>query len=193
MTNTTTAPLSIPAEGLRHEAGDLVATVIPTPQAGYRIQVRVGGDFNADLSSGHTFEVQALRAWAALIAQFPAAPVDPAPAASAVRLGPAAKGTQTKVSDPGHTALAVAELTGSVARGGHAGQASIKVLTALAKRGYLQLTYQAGRRDARKVVTGGVLTNAGRIRLAQLTTDEREAAEHAARLATALSITTAAA
>jgi hypothetical protein len=183
-TTTTAQPPTIPAAGLEHRSGNLVATVTPHPQAGYRIQVRIAGVFNAELSSGHVYEYDALRAWNTLVAQYPA-PVEPAPA-----LAPAAKGTQTAVSDPGHTALVVAAMNGRVERGGKEGQVGVKTLTAMAKRGYLQLTYETGRRDARKVVTGGTLTGPGRIRLAQLTCAEREAAEFAARLAATLNPTT---
>lgn len=190
MTRTATIACTLPAEGLRHEAGALVATVAPHPQAGYRLQVRIAGVFSAELSSGHVFESQARAAWNALVAQYPAAPE---PAAPTNPLGAVAKGTATTVSDPQHTALVVAEMVGRVERGGHVGQASVKTLTALAKRGYLQLTYETGRRDARKVVTGGTLTGPGRIRLAQLTAAEREAAEFAARLAVALNVTAPAA
>jgi hypothetical protein len=83
-------------------------------------------------------------------------------------------------------------MVGRVGRGGKPGQASVKTLTALARRGYLDLTYQNGRRDACKVVTGGTLAGPGRTRLAQLTAAEREAAEFAARLAVALNATAAA-
>lgn len=192
MTNTTTAAkvYAIPAQGLRHEAGDLVLTVTPTPQAGYRIHARRNGATDPALCSGHTFEVNALRVWNALVAEHAPAPIEPTPAAPVAKLAPVAKGTATKVSDPQHTALVVAEINGRVERGGKVGQASVKVLTALAKRGYLTLAYEQGRRDARRVVTGGVITPAGCIRLAQLTDAEREAAEHAARLATALNVTT---
>jgi hypothetical protein len=62
-----------PAAGLEHRSGNLVATVTPTAQAGYRIQVRIGGVFN-DLAFGHVYEYNALRAWNTLVAQR-AAPV----------------------------------------------------------------------------------------------------------------------
>ncbi|GAA0719282.1 hypothetical protein Drose_05615 [Dactylosporangium roseum] len=196
MTHTATAPLTIPAEGLVHTNGDVVLAVRPHPVAGFRIEARRNDFIAPELCSTHTFEVDARRVWAALLEQYPASPApEPTPAAPAIpaqRLAPVAKGRQTKVSDPGHTALAVAEMYGRVERGGKAGQASVKVLTALAKRGYLALTYQTGRRDARRVVTGGTITGPGRTRLNQLTAAEREVAEHAARLATALTINVAA-
>lgn len=176
---TTTAPLTIPATGLIHNAGDVIITVLPTAQCGYQLQVRVAGAFHH--GEHHVFETHALTAWAALVAKYPAPPVQ--------RLAPAAKGTATKVSDPQHTALVVAAMVGRVERGGQVGQASVKTLAALARRGYLALTYETGRRDARKVVTGGVLTGPGRIRLGQLTSTEREAAEFTARLALALNVT----
>lgn len=183
----TTQPLTIPAEGLRHEARDVVITAIPTAQAGYRIQVRVGGVFNAELSSGHVFETNALTEWHRLVAQHPAATITTAPT-----LAPAAKGVQTKVSDPGHTALVIAEMNGLVERGGKPGQYSVRVLTALAKRRYLTLTYETGRRDARKVVIGGTISASGRVRLGQLTAAERAAADFDARLAAALNPATSA-
>jgi hypothetical protein len=120
------------------------------------------------------------------------APVEPVTAAEPVKLPAAAKGSQTKVSDPQHVALAVAALNGRVNRGGQPGEFNVRVLTALARRGYLRLTYQEGRSDSRQIVTGGTLTNPGRIRLDQLTADERAEAEKAARLAVIDSIRIAA-
>jgi hypothetical protein len=181
MTQTTTAqPLTIPATGLVHTAGDVTIRAYYVNAAGYKVEARRDGQLIA--SQLHTFETDALQAVAALIAEHTPAAAEP----TTVKLAPVAKGTATKVSDPQHTALGVAAINGRVERGGKPGQYSVKVLTALAKRGLLDLTYQTGRRDARKVVTGGTLTGAGRIRLAQLTADERDAAEQAARLAAAL-------
>jgi hypothetical protein len=174
-------PLTIPATGLEHRNGDTVLRVFPHPQAGYLIQGRRNGAIATDLCSQHNTDWDALQAWKRLVAEHTAP--GPTPAAPAVKLAAVAKGAQTKVTDPQHTALAVAAFCGRVERGGHEGQASVKTLTALAKRGHLDLTYQQGRRDARRVVTGGTITGPGRTRLAQLTAADRELAEYAARLA----------
>lgn len=180
-TTTTAQPLTIPAAGLRTELADgTVVTATYVNGAGYKVMARRNGNLVA--SQLHTFETAALRAVEALIAEHTPAQAETPTA----RLAPVAKGTATKVTDPQHTALAVAALCGSVQRGGHEGQASVKTLTAMAKRGYLQLTYETGRRDARKVVTGGTITGAGRTRLAELTAADRETAEYAARLQAAL-------
>lgn len=165
--------LTIPAEGLTHTAGDVKLRVMPTAQCGYQIQGRRNGVHAPELSSTHTFETQALTAWADLIAQHPAQ--------DAPKLAPAAKGTQTQVSDPGHTALAVAELNGFIARGGQPGQASVTLINSLAKRGYLKRTTEM--QGLRQVVTGATITHAGRIRLGQLTAEDREAARIAAAVA----------
>lgn len=101
----------------------------------------------------------------------------------AVKLQPAAKGTQTKVSNPATAVLAVAAANGLVERGGQPGQASVAQLNGLARRGYLTLVYEAGRSDLRRVVVAGRITNAGRTRLVELVAAERAAAEHAAALA----------
>jgi hypothetical protein len=178
---TTTAPITtIPAAGLVHTAGDVEIRAMYVNGAGYKIMARRDGDLIA--SQLHTFETEALAAIGNLIAEHTPARAESTP----VRLAPAAKGTATKVSDPQHTALAVAAFCGSVQRGGHEGQASVKTLTAMARRGYLQLTYQTGRRDARKVVTGGTITGPGRTRLAELTAADRELAAYTARLQAAL-------
>lgn len=185
MTQTTTAQLlAIPAAGLEHRNGDVVLTVHPHPQVGFLIRGRRNGAHAPELCSRHDFEYDAIRAWKRLVAEHTPAQAE----TPTVRLAPVATGTATKVSDPQHTALAVAAFCGSVQRGGHEGQASVKTLTAMAKRGYLQLTYETGRRDARKVVTGGTITGPGRTRLAELTAADRKAAEYAARLAANLAI-----
>ncbi|GAA2347446.1 hypothetical protein [Dactylosporangium salmoneum] len=198
MTQTTTAAkiYEIPAEGLTAQVGDVTVKAFWVNGAGFKVEARRGRDLIA--SSLHTFDTHAIPVYEALVAEHTPAPVEPAPAAEVipaapvVRLAAAAKGTATKVTDPQHTALVIALMNGRVERGGKEGQFNVRVLTALAKRGYLDLTYQAGRRDARKVVTGGTITPAGRTRLDQLTAAERQAAERAARLATALTINLAA-
>lgn len=174
---TTAQPLTIPAAGLRVELGTVVVTAMYVSGVGYKVMARRDGAGIA--SQLHTFETDALAAVATLIAEHTPAAVEPPP----VKLTPVAKGTQTKVTDPQHTALAVASVAGRVERGGKVGQASVGTLTALAKRDLLALTYEQGRADARKVVTGGVITSPGRTRLAQLTAADRELAEYTARLA----------
>jgi hypothetical protein len=178
MTQTTTQLLAIPATGLEHHNGDVVLTVHPHPQAGFLIRGRRNGAHAPELCSRHDFEYDAIRAWKRLVAEHTPAQAE----TPAVRLAPVAKGTTTKVTDPQHTALVVAEMTGRVERGGKTGQVSVRVLTALAKRGYLELVYQV-RTDARKVPIAGRITGPGRIRLAELTAADRETAEYAARLA----------
>lgn len=190
MIRTTTAqPLTIPAAGLEHRSGNVVITATPTAQAGYRVQVRIAGIFNADLSSGHTYQTDALRAFVALVEQYPAT-LEPAPAVVAI---PGNVGQHMRVSDPSHVVLALAATApnGIVEQGGKLGQATRTQLRSLAKKGYLELIYEV-RTDARKVPVGGRITALGRKRLAELTQADRDAAEHAARLAVVLNITASA-
>jgi hypothetical protein len=186
MTNTTVAPATriytIPATGLEHAAGDVTIVCFPHPQAGYRIHGRRNGVTDPALCSTHSYEYDALREWNALVALHPAA-VEPA----APKLTPATKGTQTKVSDPQHTALAIAVTCGHIERGGKPGQAAVTVLKALAKRGYLDLTYSP---TSRFTVTGADITGPGRTRLAQLTAADRELADFTARLQASLTFDT---
>lgn len=179
-TTTTAQPLTIPAAGLEHRSGDLVATVAPHPQAGYRLQVRIAGVFNAELSSGHVHQHDALRAWDALVAQYPAT-AEPAPVIAI----PGNVGTHMRVSDPGHVVLAIAATAadGIVEQGGHLGQATRPQLRSLTAKGYLTLIYQTGRRDARQVIVAGRITDKGRARLAELTAADRETARIAAAIA----------
>lgn len=176
MTQTTNQPLTIPAAGLRAELGATVVTAFWVNGAGYKLMVRTNGLLVA--STLYRTDTEAIAVYNALVAEHAPVRVETA----AVRLAPAAKGTATKVTDPQHTALVVAEMTGRVERGGKTGQVSVRVLTALAKRGYLDLVYQV-RTDARKVPIAGRITGPGRIRLAELTATDRETAEYAARLA----------
>jgi hypothetical protein len=180
---TPTAPARfIPATGLTATVNGTTVQAFWVNGAGWKVQTRRDG---ATITSQlHQHEHQAVAAFNTLVAESVPAPVEPAP----VRLTPVAKGTQTKVTDPQHTALAVASVVGRVERGGKVGQASVRTLTALAKRGLLTLTYEQDRPDARKVVTGGVITSPGRTRLAQLTAADRELAEYAARRAANLAI-----
>jgi hypothetical protein len=100
MTQTTTAqPLTIPATGLVHTAGDVTIRAYYVNAAGYKVEARRDGQLIA--SQLHTFETDALQAVAALIAEHTPAAAEP----TTVKLAPVAKGTATKVSDPQHTAL----------------------------------------------------------------------------------------
>lgn len=196
MTQTSTATQtirSIPNNGLVTVIGDTVIEVRPHSHVGYLIQVRVAGTHSAELSSRHDHSDDAIRAYQAVIAQVEAeqAPAEvEAPAAQpvtapVVKLAPAAKGTQTKVTDPGHTVLAIAASStgGLVHRGGQPGQASIKQIDALAKRGYLtRVLDETGRYGARQYVIAGRITRAGIARLAELTAADT----HAARIDAAL-------
>ncbi|GAA2623908.1 hypothetical protein GCM10010399_64030 [Dactylosporangium fulvum] len=192
MTQTMTAPITIPAEGLVHTAGDVELTVRPHPVAGYLIQGRRNGVIARDLCSQHNTEWAARIAWAKLLEQYPAtpAPVDPAPAAPAIpaqRPAPAPiPGNATghlRVSDPSHTVLALAatDPDGIVRQGGGLGHATRTQLRSLAKKGYLELIYEK-RTDARKVPEAGRITAKGRARLAELTAADA----HNARIAAAV-------
>lgn len=209
MTQTTEATAtriySIPATGLTHTVGDVVIEVRPHSHVGFLIQATRNGVHAPELCARRDFEYDAIKAFAAIIAQVeaeqaevveepaevevPTAPVEIAPV---VKLAPAAKGTVAKVSDPGHTALAIAHLTGRIERGGQPGQADVRLLSSLAKRYLVKLTYEEGRSDARKVVTGAEITHAGRVALARLTAEDRAAAEMAAKLAVIATIQIAA-
>lgn len=179
MTNTTTATriYTIPATGLEHRSGNVVITATPTAQSGYRIQVRIGGVFNAELSSAHTFQTDALRVWDALVAQYPA-PAEPAPVVAI----PGNVGTTMRVSDPSHIALAVAATSPdcTIQRGGKFGQATDTQIRSLHKKGFMDPIIKPG---TRFTITGGVITSAGRTRLAQLTAADRALADFTARLA----------
>jgi hypothetical protein len=171
----------IPATGLRSQVGTVEISAFWVNAAGYTVQVRRDGLTIA--SQMHRHEHLAVDAFNTAVEQAEAETPAETATAPVVKLPAAAKGTTTKVSDPGHTTLAIAHLTGRIERGGKPGQAPIGVLNALAKRGHLHLTYQTGRSDARKVVTGGTITHAGRVALDKLTAEDRAAAELAAKLA----------
>ncbi len=76
-----------------------------------------------------------------------------------------AKGTATKLTDPGMIALFIASQNGAIQRGGHEGEASVTLINSLARRGWLERTIVM--RGARPVVTGAVITEAGRKTLAR--------------------------
>lgn len=174
----------IPATGYRAELADgTVITALYLSGAGYKLQARRNGQLIA--SQLHTFETDALRVIAALIAEHTPATPEPAPAAAI----PGNIGTTIRVSDPAHTILAVAAMAhdGIVEQGGKPGQATRTQLRSLAKKGYLELIYET-RTDARLVPIGGRITAQGRRRLAELTAADRENAERAARAAAIQSI-----
>lgn len=70
------------------------------------------------------------------------------------------------VSDPQHFALHIAAVHGRVNRGGREGQAPVRVLTALARKGFLRLTAHPGPRTSNWAY--GEITEAGRRELARL-------------------------
>lgn len=82
------------------------------------------------------------------------------------QLPPPRHGIAGHISDPQHRALAIASDTGRVPRGGKTGQAPMRVLTALARRGLLVLTAHPGPRRANWAY--GRITEAGRRELARL-------------------------
>jgi hypothetical protein len=99
---------------------------------------------------------------------------EPAPAmrAEMARFGthyqvrPLRNGSAGQVTDPQHQALAFAAEHGRVLRGGKPGQAPVKTLTALARRGLLTLTPFSGYRRSNWAF--GQLTAAGTRELARL-------------------------
>lgn len=182
-TTTTAAPRFIPAQGLTHLSGATKVEAFWVNGAGWKVQARRDG--LTIISQLHQHEHQAVEAYNRLVAEHTPVVV---PVSTAPTLTPAAKGTQTKVSDPAHTALAVAALNGAVQRGGQPGQASIKLINSLAKRGYVTRTVVMD--GLRKIVTGAVITPAGQRRLAELTKADRDTAARAARIAAALAIGT---
>lgn len=83
------------------------------------------------------------------------------------QVAPTMAGTHlTKVTDPQHRALQIAEDNGAVHRGGKPGQAPGPVLKALGRKGYLRLTAHPGTR--RHDWAYGEITPAGRRELARL-------------------------
>lgn len=83
------------------------------------------------------------------------------PAKPTVRLFPAAKGTQTKISDSQRRLLVATARNGGYVhrkRDGF-GDATVTQLTALARRGYIDLDVRMDGR--RKVIVGGDMTSAG--------------------------------
>lgn len=161
----------------RHPAGSFILTLVPQPH-GYSVHVEhasTGIQIPALTTTWPTFDeaIACMRnayrhfatggtvtdgACGGVVLVRPRTEVP----ADTVILAPAAKGTTTKVTDPGLHALDTALLAGGwIGRGGHEGQAPEPVLKALAKRGHLELTIRMDGR--RKVTTGGTITRAGRI------------------------------
>jgi len=70
------------------------------------------------------------------------------------------------ITDPQHRALTAAARGGAVYRGGKPGQAPVGVLTALARKGWLELTAKEGTRRSNWAY--GTITEAGRVELARL-------------------------
>jgi hypothetical protein len=147
------------------ERGNVIIALAPHV-LGWLVQTLTDGR----QTSSHRFgyETDALIAYRTLVAEH----------TPTIALAPPAKGTATKVTDPGHTILAVAAINGIVHRGGGVGQASVTQLHALAKRGMLDLVVEMQGR--RKVTVAGRINNVGRNALDRLTEADREAARIAA-------------
>lgn len=162
-TTDTAKAITIPAAGLTHTAGNVVITATPTAQGGYRIQVRIDGAFNAELSSGHTFETHALAAWNTLVEAYPVA------AEPAVKLNTPKTGA-TKMSPAEVTVIGQAlDSTGHIRRGRGAAAADLASLKAMARRGFITLTGPQFR------PTGGTVTDWGK-RIYKETVAEADAA-----------------
>ncbi len=186
-TTTATAKLRfIPAEGYRTTVGNVEIRSHFVNGAGWTVQIRRNGAFeSAQMHAHEHLAVDAINTLLAELETLAEAEQPTEAPAPVVKLPAAAKGTQTKVSDPGHTALAIAASNdeGIVKQGGGLGEATRPQIRSLAKRGYLIEIYETDRSDARKVIEAGRITAKGLARLADLTKAEREAAEKAARLA----------
>lgn len=162
----TSAAANIPTPGnpVRHQAGAFVLTLAAVESGAYVFTVEYAstGQQVDYLRRSGTYD--AIRAIARNAYRFFAAggrPEDLEQPAT-VTLAAPAKGTQTKVTDPGMQALAYAIAAGGyIRRGGHEGEAPVTVLKALAKRGHLDPTVEVHGR--RKVIVGGQITRAGRI------------------------------
>ncbi len=167
-----------PAQQIRHQAGAYILTCNPQPNGHYSVHVEhasTGAEIDGLRTTWPTYE-QAIACMRNAYRHFATGgtiadgacggvilirPKAETPATD-VKLAPAAKGTATKISDPGLEAIDTALLAGGwIGRGGHEGQAPIGVLQALAKRGRLTLTTRMDGR--RKVVTGGTVTRPGLI------------------------------
>lgn len=177
-TATTAAPRFIPATGLTAEISGTTVSAFWVNAAGWKVQARKDGLTVHSTLVQH--EHNAIAAFNALVAKAEAEQAAGAPTAP-VKLPVAAKGSQTKVSDPGHTVLAIAasNAEGIVKQGGGLGEATRPQIRALAKRGYLIEIYEKDRNDLRKVIEAGRITAKGLARIAELTKAEAEAAKQA--------------
>jgi hypothetical protein len=157
---------SIPATGLRHVAttavGDVEVTALPHPQAGYLVQVRVGGVMFRDLCSQHNGEAQALTAWKTQVAAHPAV-------AKVRTLTAPAKGTALAMSPAEVVVIGQAlESTGTIRRGRGYAAADLKMLQAMARRGFVDLDHPIRPRSA-------TVTELGRRLHAERTTTDQAA------------------
>lgn len=159
MTDTTTAQatqiLDIPAEGLTHTAGPVIVRCFQTPQAGILVQVRRDGVISPADCTQHRLTSTAIREYERVVAEHPAEV-----AAPAVKLAPAARGTQTHMT-PAEAGLILAVLTAGTAhigrgRGDH--KASIDSLKAMARRGFVQLAGPPFRPTGARITSWGALT-----------------------------------
>ena len=139
------------------------------------------------------------RAFARQVAEHYSQPrtATPAPIAQAPAVSPlaalAALGTRRQIRPThagaqladttiaGWIALAIADRNGRVERGGKAGQAQVKTLTALARKGFLTLTAKPGTRATNWAY--GEITPAGRRELERIRTQRATAAQLADALA----------
>lgn len=99
-------------------------------------------------------------------------------------------GLARPTSEAEHRALAVAAEAGRVLRGGRAGQAPVRTLVSLSRRGLLTLDAAPGSR--RSNWSHGVLTEAGRWELARLDAEQERRRDFETARDRALSFTTAA-
>lgn len=189
MTTTTAAAEAlrfIPAAGITAAVAETTVQAFWVNGAGWKVQVRKDGLTVHSTLVRH--EHEAVAEFNALVAKAEAE--QPAEAPAPVKLPAASKGKATKVSDPGHTVLAIAASAtdGIVRRGGKPGEATVKQINALAKRGYLALVHdETGRYGARRYVIGGRITASGQRRLAELTKADADAAQQADAIATVYS------
>jgi hypothetical protein len=174
---------------IRHQAGAFILTLNPQPH-GYSVHVEhasTGTQIDALTTTWPTFE-QAIACMRNAYRHFASGgtiadgacggvvlvrPRTETPADTVI-LTPPAKGTATKITDPGLKAVDTALYNGGwIGRGDHEGQAPEPVLKALAKRNHLTLTYATHGR--RKVTTGGSVTRAGLIAWVRATFPARTA------------------
>lgn len=159
MTNRAAAPA--PGTRRRVQAGAYVITVNAHPSGAFSVHIEdaaTGAEHDHLRRSWPTWEQARAMARNAYRHFIRGGSVD---LPAEVKLAPAAKGTATKVTDPGLVALEVAIFDGYLRRGGGIGRASVTLLKALAKRGHVDLVVEMQGR--RKVIVGARITRAGRI------------------------------